>query len=31
LLQELRRDLPEGERLNDVFAEAARWRAGLKR
>ena len=31
LLQELRRDLPEGERLNDVFVEAARWRATLKR
>jgi prephenate dehydrogenase len=31
VLQDLRRDLPEGERLNDVFVEAARWRASLKR
>ena len=31
VLQELRRDLPEGERLNDVFVEAARWRSTLKR
>ena len=31
LLQELRRDLPEGERLADVFTDAARWRATLKR
>jgi len=31
LLQELRRDLPEGERLADVFTGAARWRATLKR
>jgi prephenate dehydrogenase len=31
LLQELRRDLPEGERLTEVFTEAARWRATLKR
>ena len=31
VLQDLRRDLPEGERLNDVFVDAARWRASLKR
>src|SRR6266852_2667023 len=29
LLQDLRRDLPEGERLADVFTDAARWRATL--
>jgi prephenate dehydrogenase len=31
LLQELRRDLPDGDRLADVFTDAARWRATLKR
>ena len=31
VLRDLRRDLPEGERLNDVFTEAARWRSTLKR
>ena len=31
LLQELRRDLPEGERLADVFIDAARWRAALQK
>ncbi len=31
LLQELRRDLPEGERLAEVFTDAARWRADIKR
>lgn len=31
LLQDLRRDLPDGDKLADVFADAARWRAGLKR
>ena len=31
VLQDLRRDLPQGERLHDVFAEAARWRSTLKR
>ena len=31
LLQDLRRDLPEGERLADVFTDAARWRASLKK
>jgi prephenate dehydrogenase len=31
LLQELRRDLPEGERLADVFTDAARWRSGIKK
>lgn len=31
LLQELRRDLPDGDRLADVFADAARWRASLKK
>jgi prephenate dehydrogenase len=31
LLQDLRRDLPEGERLTDVFTDAARWRAVLKK
>jgi prephenate dehydrogenase len=29
LLQDLRRDLPEGDRLADVFTGAARWRAAL--
>jgi prephenate dehydrogenase len=31
LLQDLRRDLPEGDRLEEVFADAARWRASLKK
>jgi prephenate dehydrogenase len=31
VLQDLRRDLPDGDRLGDVFADAARWRAMLKR
>jgi prephenate dehydrogenase len=31
LLQELRHDLLDGERLADVFTDAARWRAALKR
>ena len=31
LLQELRRDLPEGDRLHDVFTGAARWRSGIKK
>ena len=31
VLQDLRNDLPEGDRLNDVFVEAARWRATLRR
>jgi prephenate dehydrogenase len=31
LLKELRQDLPEGDRLTDVFTDAARWRATLKR
>ena len=31
LLQELRRDLPHGDRLTDVFTDAARWRGSLKR
>jgi prephenate dehydrogenase len=31
LLQDLRRDLPEGDRLADVFTEAARWRSGIKK
>jgi prephenate dehydrogenase len=30
LLQELRRDLPEGEQLTEVFATANRWRETLK-
>jgi prephenate dehydrogenase len=30
-LQELRRDLPDGDRLADVFTDAARWRAGIKK
>ncbi len=29
LLQDLRRDLPQGDRLADVFTDAARWRATL--
>ena len=31
VLQDLRRDLPEGDRLSEVFTDAARWRASLKR
>ena len=31
LLQDLRRDLRDGDRLADVFADAARWRARLTR
>ena len=31
LLQDLRRDLPDGDRLADVFTDAARWRATLKK
>ena len=31
LLQELRRDLPDGDRLAEVFTDAARWRAALKK
>jgi prephenate dehydrogenase len=31
LLQDLRKDLPDGDRLADVFADAARWRASLPR
>jgi len=31
VLQDLRGDLSEGERLNEVFVEAARWRSSLKR
>jgi prephenate dehydrogenase len=31
LLQDLRRDLPEGDRLADVFSDAARWRSGIKK
>ena len=30
-LQDLRRDLPEGDTLEDVFTDAARWRGNLKR
>ena len=30
VLQDLRRDLPKGDRLHDVFADAARWRSTLK-
>jgi prephenate dehydrogenase len=30
VLQDLRRDLPKGDRLHDVFGDAARWRATLK-
>jgi len=30
VLQDLRRDLPRGDKLTDVFAEAARWRRTLK-
>jgi prephenate dehydrogenase len=29
LLQELRRDLADGDRLAEVFEDAARWRSGL--
>jgi prephenate dehydrogenase len=31
VLQNLRRDLPDGDELADVFADAARWRATLKK
>ena len=31
LLQDLRRDLPEGDRLTEVFDDAGRWRATLKK
>ena len=30
VLQDLRRDLPKGDRLEDIFADAARWRSTLK-
>jgi len=30
-LQDLRRDLPEGDTLADVFSDAARWRAAIKK
>jgi prephenate dehydrogenase len=30
LLQDLRRDLPEGDRLSDIFTDAANWRRTLK-
>jgi prephenate dehydrogenase len=30
-LQDLRRDLPEGDTLADVFGDAARWRAAIKK
>ena len=31
LLQDLRRDLPDGDMLADVFTDAARWRASFKK
>jgi prephenate dehydrogenase len=31
LLQDLRRDLPDGDKLADVFTDAARWRGGIKK
>jgi len=31
VLQDLRKDLPDGEKLADIFTDAARWRASLKR
>ena len=31
LLQDLRRDLPEGDKLADVFNDASRWRTALKK
>jgi prephenate dehydrogenase len=31
LLQELRRDLPDGDKLAEVFTDAARWRQGIKK
>ena len=31
LLQDLRRDLPDGDRLAEIFTDAGRWRASLKR
>jgi prephenate dehydrogenase len=30
-LQDLRRDLPDGDRLEEVFTEASRWRSGIKK
>ena len=30
-LQELRRDLPDGDKLAEVFSDAARWRQGIKK
>jgi prephenate dehydrogenase len=31
VLKDLRRDLPDGDRLSEIFTDAARWRASLKR
>jgi prephenate dehydrogenase len=31
ILQDLRRDLPDGERLTEIFSDAARWRELLKK
>jgi prephenate dehydrogenase len=31
LLQDLRKDLPVGDALHDVFSDAARWRSGIKK
>ena len=31
LLRDLRRDLPDGDRLADVFTDAAQWRLGIKK
>jgi prephenate dehydrogenase len=31
LLQDLRRDLPDGDKLAEVFTAAARWRSGIKK
>jgi prephenate dehydrogenase len=31
VLQDLRRDLPDGDALWDVFTAAGRWRAGIKK
>jgi prephenate dehydrogenase len=30
-LQDLRRDLPDGDRLAEIFTDAARWRSGIKK
>lgn len=31
VLQDLRRDLPDGDKLADIFTDAARWRSGIRK